>query len=193
MINLRAEVSLNKSFDVVDEFFPPYIYSPSKNTIKSLLEFTRHTPRDFIQLINSIQNVSYPKGTSVDSVKNGIRKYSDNYFYPEIIDGLCGLISDDKIDSIFNAIKNIGHTETDVYEISKELDCSKPDAIEMLTALYNAGAIGNIFTVNNKQFIKYKFRNRHESFNERQRILIHPGLHKALGLATQNHEESDIS
>ncbi len=187
LIDLRAKVSLGSEISVMDEFFPPYIpvNNGHKDTLKFLLENTRHTPRDFIALMNNIQRSSYKKGATVDSILNGIRKYSDDYFVGEIKDGLDGLMSKDDQEMLFRAIKHTGHILTNVTELADEMSVDKQKAIELLETLYDSGAIVNV-NPNNGQYTS-KYRNRHSSFDPNQKIRIHQGLVKAFSLTGESN------
>jgi len=191
LINLRAKVSLGTDVDVMSEFFPPYMPTGAgnKDTLKYLLENTRHTPRDFIALMNSIQKVSYQKGATVDTIKNGLRKYSDNYFVGEIMDGLHGFISDEDRDRLFRSIQRVGHIVTNTSEIADEMSMSKDEVIPLLEVLYNSGAISNQNPKNGQ--ITSKYRNRHSSFDPHQQIRIHNGLFKAFSLSSEHESDLD--
>ena len=191
LINLRAKVSLNAEVSVIDEFFPLVITTGNtkKDTLKYLLEHTRHTPRDFIELMNYIQKVSYQHGATTESIKNGIRKYSENYFVGEIKDGLEGFLSGEEIESIFMAIRRVGHISMTVQELADELAIDQKDVSRMLEALYDAGAIFNVNPSNGH--LTSKFRNRYSSFDSRQQIRIHSGLVKAFSLAPTNVDGKD--
>lgn len=185
LLDLRAKVSLGADVSVVDEFLPSSVKSEdhsSKDILKYLLDYTRMIPRDIIQLMNNIQNVSYAYGASTSSIKNGIRKYSEGYFYSEVTDALVGMISNKEIELSFNAIRSVGKIETDSVELINSMGVSKDDGVRILSALYDAGAIINYKIVSGKRFYTSKFRNRHSTFNENNLIMVHSGLHKAFSL-----------
>lgn len=188
LINLRAKISLGQEIDVIDEFFPPVIASGTKKkeTLKYLLEHTRHTPRDFIELMNKIQKVSYQHGATSDSVKNGIRKYSEDYFVGEIEDGLNGLMPDEMIDAVIRAIKRMGKVSFSINDISEELGMDENKVVPLMETLYDAGAIININPSNGQYTSKY--RNRHSSFDSRQIIRVHQGLVKAFSLSQEGKD-----
>lgn len=123
----------------------------------------------------------YPHDSS-KNLKNGIRKYSEGYFYSEVTDALVGMISNKEIDLSFNAIRSVGKIETDSVELIKSMGVPKDDGVRILSALYDAGAIINYKIVSGKRFYTSKFRNRHSTFNENNLIMVHSGLHKAFSL-----------
>jgi len=186
LVNLRAKVSLGRDVDVFTEFFPEHmsVGSKKKETAKFLLEYTRHTPRDIIQLVNEIQNSSTGKKVTSNEIKNAIRKYSDNYFMNEIKDGLVGFLTDEDVENIFSIISSIDKDKMTLQEMKFRAEKLKIkiDFEKVLSALYDAGAIANI--ADNKYF-SYKFRNRHSRFDVFSEIFVHRALHSALGLGAR--------
>ncbi len=169
---------MKRNIDVMKEFLPPTVNG--RETFRYLLDNTRFTPRDIIQVMNYIQNVSFAKGASERTIKDGLNAYSDNYFLMEIKDSLVGMISNEDIESAFKALSLIGHMEFDYGQFKNELP-ETANSLKILNALYIAGAISNIDTDEDGQ--KYrasKIRNTNSIFNERKRIAVNPGLKKAL-------------
>jgi hypothetical protein len=177
LINLRTKNSLKKDIDVMDEFFPAEIYN--KETFKYLLDNTRYTPRDLIQLMNYIQSTSYSYGATEQTIKDGINAYSESYFLMEVKDSIVGMLSNEEIETSFQAIRTIGLTEFSYQDFQKELPAPEK-ALMMLNALYMAGAISNIDRDNGESFRVSKFRNPNSIFNEKKMISVNPGLNKAL-------------
>ena len=192
LINLRAKNSLKKDIDVMDEFFPSEIYN--KETFKHLVDNTRYTPRDLIQLMNYIQKASYSKGATVQTIKDGINAYSENYFLMEVKDSVVGMLSNEEIETSFQAIRTIGLTEFSYQDFQKELP-SPEKALTMLNALYTAGAISNVDRENGESFRVSKFRNPNSIFNEKKLIAVNPGLNKALMIhpPSKSKNESETS
>ena len=77
LIDLRARISLGREVDLFSEFFPPTING--KDAFKYLLDHTRYTPRDLIQLMNRIQAASYSNYLTEQTVREGVNSYSENY------------------------------------------------------------------------------------------------------------------
>lgn len=91
LVNLRAEISLGRKVNVVEEFFPSTL--GNKEAIKMLFELTRHRPRDFIELMNYIKKHAHSddkKKISPASFWAGVADYSRSYFRFEIENGLVG-------------------------------------------------------------------------------------------------------
>jgi len=202
LINLRARVSLKRPVNVFDEFFPPSINTggSEKHTVKYLLERTRHTPRDIIQLMNYIQKESWEKATE-GSIKKGLKKYSEVYFLSEVCDSFVGFLSKEEVDGTIAIIRSIGYTTTTIDEMKKESlrKGLNLDLNNILSVFYDEGVIGNIEVVSRQSrnglykesmYFHYKFRNRTIPFNEKQQIHIHAGLHRALNLKQRLQTES---
>ena len=175
---LRGNLIYPNIQDIFKTFFPEKY--EGQNIYAALLNFTRHTPRDFLQLLNNIQK--YCKNTTVQTrdIDNGIKNYSLNYFLPEIKDELVGYIEFDKIDLLFNMLSALRKRDFSFREI-QSLSNTYPldqqiDLHNIFKVLFECSAIGHI--VNNRLYFKY--RNRNMSFNERDTIILHKGLWKAL-------------
>lgn len=72
LINLRARLVDPATQDVIAGFFPSHIDGGS-STRTTLLELTRHTPRDFLQLMVHIQNYASQGSVSRGQALSGIR------------------------------------------------------------------------------------------------------------------------
>ncbi|WP_150123453.1 P-loop ATPase, Sll1717 family [Halotalea alkalilenta] len=183
---IRAVRSLQRELNLFDDFFPPTIDGTSSR--KYLLDMTRHTPRDFLQLLNYIQNFASAGKLTIERIKSGMREYSIKYFLPEIKDELNGYARPDEISKI---IKCLGKVRKRDFHINELIDVSRkspnslmPERIlEIVEALFECSALGNIqHRSGGTTFYTFKYRNRHSSFNEDENIILHRGLWKALNL-----------
>ena len=187
MINLRATNSLKKDVDIFQEFFPSMMQQDIPME-RALVEYTRHTPRDIIQLFNEIQlhqkdKKSKEKVLRVETIKNGMRTYSYEYLVPEIKDELVGYLSNDEIEQIlvlFSSMKKsrFSYSEVDKVKTSNSVFNSL-DLQKILPILFDCNAIGN---VGQGGYHSWKFRNKYASFNSNDEIEIHRGLRKGLNL-----------
>ena len=187
---IRAKRSLGSDVELFREFFPANV---DYNSIEiSLLDMTRHTPRDFLRLLWYIQQFSSNhKKVSQSAVKSGMRDYSIKYFLPEIQDELSGYATPAEISGMINAIGKLRKRD---FRLSELIDSSKStttplkkDKIyDIVRALFQCSALGNIQRRSGRQggntYYTFKYRNRHSSFNEREDIMLHRGLWKALNL-----------
>lgn len=163
---------------------------PKKINNKSILQFlimhTRHTPRDFIQLLSHIQKCSTRREVEEKNIFSGINSYASKYFMPEIKDELVGYIEQTKIDSIFMALATIKKRTFDISDVSECLSSSgnlKGDSLNtILDTLFNCSAIGNVATNNGSEYFSFKYRNRHAFFNQDEKIILHTGLKKAMNV-----------
>ena len=86
--NLRASRSLHRPVDVFKEFLVHRVEEGDLR--KTLLDMTRHTPRDFIELLKYIQSHCRDKEVTANAIRNGMRTYSIKYYLREIGDELSG-------------------------------------------------------------------------------------------------------
>ena len=188
LINIRAQLVYPGLRDVFKAFFPE-LYD-QKKTYSALLDFTRHTPRDFIQLINHIQNQCHDSTERVSDIdiEKGIKDYSTEYFKQEISDEMAGYLPGPAIEGVFNCLAAL-HSRDFWYRDFKE-KCrynSKLNGInvdEIMKVLYECSAIGHTYSYNGGQTYRFtfKYRNRSSSFNPEDRIILHKGLWKALNV-----------
>ncbi|MDO8982511.1 P-loop ATPase, Sll1717 family [Cypionkella sp.] len=183
---IRAERSLARSVKIVEEFFPPYINStPSK---QYLLDLTRHTPRDFLQLLSHMQEFCSGNRLSESNVRSASRDYSIKYFLPEIRDELAGYALPNEIEAIISALSLVGKRDFKISELfaaSKAtlFPLSDQQVYTLCVALFNCSAIGNIDSMpQGKTSYSFKYRNRSSAFNDAKSIMLHRGLWKALNI-----------
>ena len=183
---LRTNRSLGENIDLFEDLLPASING--KDTQRKLLEMTRHTPRDFLQLLSHIQSFCTDAVAGAKSVESGMRDYSIKYFLPEIQDELSGYADPIEIESIVGAFSRIGKRD---FKFSELLQASQgllrpmnPERVyEISQALFNCSALGNIqYAQGGKTYYTFKYRNRHSVFNENESIMLHRGLWKALNV-----------
>jgi hypothetical protein len=185
--NLRATRSLGRPINIFEEFFPKDI--DGKPTVHALLDMTRHTPRDFLQLLISIQEFDRGGFYSPKDVKLGLRSYSIKYFLPEIQDELSGYAEPDELERFFQMLSRLGKREFMLEElltpnIQDGLSVPRERLDVIMKALYECSALGNLFyTSSGRSMFAFRFRNRHSVFNNKVKILLHKGLWKSLNIA----------
>lgn len=184
--NQRARIAFGEEVDIFDEFFPREI--SRKNALSFLLDMTRHTPRDFFQLLKSIQKHTSGLRPTDDEIKSGLRKYSIEYFLPEIKDELSGYVPEKDIETLFEIFGELRKRDIHVGEllsnsVSKINGVNREKIISYVKIMFNCSAVGNIQNKpGGNTFYSFKYRNRHASFNEAEGIMLHKGLWKALNL-----------
>lgn len=180
LAQFRAEKSGLKG-NFFDKYFQPK-YSKDKDVAEYLLDNTRYTPRDFLRLLTEIQN--FKKDSSVvtqSDIDKAVRKYSTDYFWPEVEDELDGYFDQKSIAKLKQALMHYQKREFNFQEFDRFCSDNSyeiQNLKKMFETMYDCGAISNKLE-NGKIFSKMRDGN---DFNERQIISIHRGAIKALGL-----------
>jgi hypothetical protein len=189
LVNLaqkRAVRSLRRDCDVFKEYLP--IEVRGKAIEKYLLDMTRHTPRDFLQLLSCIQGFYLSGKMTENQINSGLREYSIAYFLPEIRDELSGYAQPDEIDQLVRALAGVGKREFSFSELVMSAadlvnPLSKEKIFDLCHTLFECSAIGNVENrPGGTTHYSFKFRNRQASFSENNRIMLHRGLWKALNI-----------
>ena len=183
--NLRTQLVYPEVEDVFCEFFPPTY--DKVDIRKALATYTRHTPRDFTQLLNYIQKECQTGKVKQDDIKRGIMNYSREYFIREIRDEMAGYLSSDEIEgiiSLLTSLRKISFMFEEVMKMNLNLfGLSQERMVPIFKVLYDCSAIGNEYQ-DEKQNHRYsfKYRNRLSTFVPTNMIRMHKGLWKALNL-----------
>ena len=184
LVNKRAQLADKEIRDVFFEFFPRNWRRQS--FLAFLLEHTRHTPRDFLQLLTHIQRCLIRGEIQRKQILAGIRNYSSKYFLPEILDELVGYITREQAEALIRAISRSKCSEFDFPELSTcllhEGLLKQADMPTLLEPLFNCSAIGNLRTDGRKNFWSFKFRNRHSHLKLDEQIVVHRGLWRAMNI-----------
>lgn len=188
LINIRARLVYPELQDVFQEFFPK-TYKQTK-IYTSLLDFTRHTPRDFIQLINHIQDQCGDNTSKVSAqeIEKGIKDYSTEYFKQEIADEMAGYLPGNAIEGVFHSLSSLRSRDFWFSEFAEKcrynIKLKGIDIDEVMKVLYECSAIGHFYSYNGgkNSRVTFKYRNRSSSFNPEDRIRLHKGLWKALNV-----------
>ena len=187
LLNQRATLSLRRPVDVLGEFFPSTIIN-NQPTVKTVLDHTRHTPRDIIQLMNRIQSSTRGARPNRQEVVGGLKKYSQDYLLPEMRNELAGLISPDGATRAFQVLEILGKWEFTFDEFANALKAdtrfASLDSMATLERLFECSAVGNVMErAGHSEFrFAFKFRNRNAVFNPNSKIIVHRGILKALNL-----------
>jgi hypothetical protein len=155
---------------------------------KTLLDMTRHTPRDFIELLKYIQSHCSDKAVTANAIRNGMRTYSIKYLLPEIGDELSGYCTRpefNEVVSLLGMLRKRDFTFSEFTELAKsrESEVDGHKAKRIFESLFMCSAIGHVIKKpGGNTLYSFNYRNRHSNFDERQRIILHKGLWKALNL-----------
>lgn len=192
LINLRAKVSFGREVNVFKEFFPPSVSQRGRETIRTLFDMTRHTPRDVIQLMCFIQKNTTGASPSVDEIWEGIKEYSKSYFLSEIIDELKLYLSMNEITLTKKLLGEIGKPEFTYDEFKSLVYSSKKysflDHEKILDCLFSCSAIGNFDPITRNH--TFKFRNVDSDFKTNQDIIIQKGMWTALSMKSFKFDDS---
>jgi hypothetical protein len=184
LANLRARLCIPGIKNIFEEYFPAQ--SRNKNIYSFLLNFTRYTPRDFLQLLVHLQRHFKIGRLTEHQLWNGINEYSVQYFVPEIKDELSGYLQPDIIDQVFRMISTFGEREFYYddfvkYANARIVGADKINFIEVFRTLYECSAVGYINDNGyGKRSIRYKNRFRYSTFDERKKISVHRAISQAL-------------
>lgn len=186
MVNMRTKLSEPECNDVFESYFPRRNYSNGKSLKHFLLDQTRHTPRDFVELLNSIKKFSMGKNKLTNNdILNGLDDYSKNYFLPEIRDEMVGYFNTEVFDSFLQILAAFRQKEISTKRIFQSCESiyDRNTVEQILRALFECSAIGNKFHGVNGHENRYyfRYRNRNYAYRIGDSIVIHNGLWKTLG------------
>jgi hypothetical protein len=184
--NMRAALKYPAVKDVFSTFFPSEF--EGKSIYSSLMDFTRHTPRDFLQLMRSIQQVCRSSNVGPGDIHNGIKHYSIHYFLPELKDELVGYLSHENVEILFNLFSQLRKRDFRLIEFQALADRDSKfkhiDVHMVMNALFECSAIGHIYRSKDTglNFFSFKYRNRNMTFSQSERIILHKGVWRGLNL-----------
>lgn len=187
LINKRARLTYPKIGDVFKEFFPKSF--DDTDIYSALLNYTRHIPRDFIQLMNYIKVHCNSEHVTNSAIVKGIKDYSTEYFMPEISNELSGYLPNAAIQPVFNVISSLRLQTFSFEQFTNK--CKDYPALreinpfDILKVLYDCSAIGHIhyYNENASSRVLFKYRNRSSSFEKSDKILLHRGLWKSMNVS----------
>ena len=159
---------------------------------KYILKHTRLLPRDLVVMFSSLQSAYINSNRSSTQspllnrpiILNALRLYSDN-FSTEIFDSIAGLVRKSIRGEIAAILERLGKEFSYNYieAIVQEYDpkCSPRNFARIL---YDVSCIGHKWhdPKSKKNRYTFKYRKRFSRFDERKKIIIHPGLWKALNM-----------
>jgi hypothetical protein len=185
LVNLRARQSLGRRVDVFAEFLPPEVSERDTRTL--LLDHTRHTPRDVVQVLRKLQqHAGGAERLSARQVKSALRAYSIEYFLPELRNELAGYLEPDDIDKSLTLLTSLHRariTFADLERAAAELELVPLDLHVLVRALFDASCIGTVSeTPGRRPHYTFKYRNPMATIVPGQPMRIHPGALKGLNI-----------
>lgn len=188
MADLRVQLSSGSENDGLLTLLPAGV--DHQKTVAFLLDLTRHTPRDLLQLLQFVQDFAPVDGRPTrEQMLNGARKYSIEYFLPEIQDELVGFLPQDHIAVLISLISATGKRTllySELQDLVEARDNRVPHDFNLsaaLSALYECSAVGVIKSNRGNDTYSFKYRNRFSDFGMAQRLILHRGVWRALNLA----------
>lgn len=189
----RARLAGYEGDNVLADYLPRTIRHRGEDVpmYRYLLDHTRHTPRDFLQLLHYIQQHTQQSRPDIRQVLDGLRSYSIDYFLPELKDELSGYLSPDQIGEFLQLLGGLRQREFGIDELehyaAEARSHEQIDLREALRILFDCSALGNIVYRPRRggrdgTYYTFKFRNRNASVNYRERLVFHRGVWKALNL-----------
>jgi hypothetical protein len=193
----KARVSYPAINDVFDLFFPSHMIlgQRRRQTLANLLLHTRHTPRDFLQLLAYIQKVAPKQGRlNEHAIRTGVRDYCIKYFVGEIRDEIEGYLGGDDIRRV---LRMLGMLWQDTFmladletKIQNDSTFASLDLKAVLELLFDAGAIGTkLDRAGDPSFYTFSFRNRHSGIDLSRTIVVHPALALALNVRRRSSRD----
>jgi hypothetical protein len=185
LMNLRAQRSLGRDVNVFDEFFPSQVDSRATRTV--ILDHTRHTPRDLVQLLRKIQEYGAGEDTvTTRHVKGGLRLYSTEYFVPELRNELAGYLDADDVDKALMLLTSMHRprlTYAELEQTAADLRLVGLDLRALVRALFDASCIGTVTEARGRRpMYTFKYRNPTATVRSDQALRIHPGALKGLNI-----------
>ena len=192
----RAGLAGYEGSNVIKDYLPQRLDRGTAGDIQTasfLLDHTRHTPRDFLQLLFHVQLATpstRARPTSAD-VLDGLKLYSTEYFLPEIKDELSGYLSPDEVS---DCLRILGGVRAREFSLSDLIGYAKRSGIgdkasieESLRVLFDCSAVGNIVyrprgSGHTSTYFTFRFRNRNSAVNFDEKFLLHRGLWKSFNL-----------
>lgn len=150
-----------------------------------VLKNTRYLPRDLISFFRELQELQKEPPFTREDVLAALNNYSD-WFLQELSDALVGLIKEEIRTELPDILSDLGREfflsdfKTKISEYDIPLD-SSPEQI--LRELFNTSWLGNSWkTDQDSDRYSWKHRKRSSKINLKKKIIVHPGLWKALNL-----------
>lgn len=189
IVELRFKLSESQVSDRWYNIFPSEL--KRKDSWEVLLEHTLYKPRDVLQFLNTCQDL-YPNNErlSYSEMKTAIKIYSRDYFVEEMKNELSGYIDDALINTLPSTFQKLGSIS---FAFEKFLQVINSQSVvkeyngqeirQLLLVLFESGYIGQLVNVNHgKQSVVFKYRNPSAAIDYGQKIIIHRGIQKGLGV-----------
>ncbi len=186
LVNAKAAVSTRPDVRVLPDALPRTLPLKDRrvDTLRYLLTYTRHTPRDLLRVLHYIQNLSRSEAPSEESVLSGISAYSRDYFH----DAVLNEIEDGYRDDVLAVFELIREVDNHVFKLGQLLQAAETDEglppariRNALRLLFDASGIGN-YSNKQERYYTFKYRNERATLAVNQEIILHNALARALNV-----------
>ena len=187
--NLRAGLQTGTAIDILKSYFPAKVQRTDPYSLRVLpwqpaetglylLRHTRYTPRDFVQLLRSIQGESKQIRVLPGEIASALQDYANDYFLPEIRNELTGYCANEEVSALIEAFGLIRDSRFTLATLeSKVSETVRPALPKMLRVLFDCSAIGNWEeTERSAGFRTYRYKNRNCRLDLHAVITLHPAL-----------------
>ena len=180
----KASVHTSGLTDVVKEFFPAEIRVGGGRAFPVhdfLIAKTRHIPRDLLRLLHYIQLVARERQRSgrlsIEDVRDGVRRYCDEYFIQEIRNELHGLLPEAEarlaVDLLSTMERHIFSMEDLQAKARNDPRFRGLNVGAVASQLFDCGIIGNVTPAKGEAFYTFRYRNPTIVFDPTQRLVLH--------------------
>lgn len=189
LVNRKA--AQEKCQDQIDvlSYFPKRIAigASSDETLRYLLNLTRHTPRDILQLMEYIRlaEVSSSRQSTrhlhEQVIREGVLQYSSKYFVDALRGELAGYEGGRAAaESALNALKLIPEAKFTRSDYRRALARNSPEletkADDFLRLFFFAGALGNVFRNGSKRYMIFYHRRNDVELDTQGSLVLHHAL-----------------
>ncbi|SET79604.1 hypothetical protein SAMN04488546_3665 [Geodermatophilus poikilotrophus] len=190
LANKRARLNRPQVHNLVEAYFPNKLLG--RPAAQSVVEQTRHTPRDLLQLLKIVaQHASQPGRLDERSVLSGFADYSETYFTDEAHDALRFYFDEGSRIRAMELLGTIRKRHFPVAELRSTADGDprfrRLDIEELVSVLFDNGFLGNLTpggpTGFAPDYYRFKFRSPRASLRWDEDLVVHPGLWKAFNIA----------
>ncbi len=195
LANQKAGKLLGLQSVPVMDYFPKDIEVGGRNgsprwfpRLQYFLNLTRHTPRDFLRLLDEIRSVEKagfyePSGRTIsrDVIREGVLQYSTRYFVDAIKNEFAGYQegTQEARDGL-SALQSLGKQRFNAGEFTSALRDIRPElssaASRILTLLFFSGAIGNVAPGREKSYVQFYHRRNDSEVYLKGSFVLHNAL-----------------
>lgn len=200
--NKKAGSILGEQIDVVRDYFPEDIQLGGKSgaprwapTYQYLLDLTRHTPRDLLQLFEACRSYAASVGSSMQDghlrpgvIREGVLQYATKYFVDAIKNELVGVNGPDPTLArrAMDTLRQLGKQRFTRDEFANECFGAPTNedrrlADDFLRWLFYAGAIGNLRQANYGMYLQFYHRREDSEIYLKGPLVLHSALVYAWG------------